>query len=100
MTNGRPWGTNGHRAGWPRTSGAAPLAPDVRDEFEARVPSVIVYEGYGCTESASVISASPLGGRRKGSVGLPIAGCEVSIQDESGTPLPPGVDGYKPPADL
>jgi long-chain acyl-CoA synthetase len=75
------------------SSGAAPLAPDVRDEFEARVPSVTVYEGYGCTESASIISSSPLGKRRKGSVGLPIPGCEVSIQDEHGNPLPPGVDG-------
>jgi long-chain acyl-CoA synthetase len=75
------------------SSGAAPLAADVRDEFEALVPSATVYEGYGCTESASVISSSPLGARRKGSVGLPIPGCEVSIQDEDGKELPPGVDG-------
>ena len=75
------------------SSGAAPLAPDVRDEFEARVPSATVYEGYGCTESASVISTSPLGKRRKGSVGLPIPGCEVTVQDEDGKELPPGVDG-------
>ncbi|HEY0805284.1 MAG TPA: AMP-binding protein [Pseudonocardiaceae bacterium] len=75
------------------SSGAAPLAADVRDEFEALVPSVTVCEGYGCTESASVISSSPLRMRRKGSVGLPIQGCEVSIQDDDGNELPPGADG-------
>ena len=31
------------------SSGAAPLADDVRREFEARVPSATIYEGYGCT---------------------------------------------------
>jgi long-chain acyl-CoA synthetase len=75
------------------SSGAAPLAAEVRDEFEARVPGVTVYEGYGCTESASIISASPLGGRRKGSVGLPVPGCEVSIRDEHERELPAGTDG-------
>jgi long-chain acyl-CoA synthetase len=75
------------------SSGAAPLAADVRDEFETRVPGCIVYEGYGCTESASIISSSPLGGRRKGSVGLPVPGCEVTIRDESDQELPAGADG-------
>jgi long-chain acyl-CoA synthetase len=75
------------------SSGAAPLPADVRDEFEARVPSVTVYEGYGCTESASLISSSPIGKRRKGSVGLPVPGCEVAIRDDAGNELPVGSDG-------
>lgn len=75
------------------SSGAAPLAADVRDEFEARVPGVTVYEGYGCTESASIISVSPLGGRRKGSVGLPVPGCEVAVRDDDDRDLPVGSDG-------
>jgi long-chain acyl-CoA synthetase len=75
------------------SSGAAPLSADVRDEFEAKVPSATVYEGYGCTESASVISTNPFGQRRKGSVGLPIPGCEVTILDEFDKEVPPGVDG-------
>jgi len=41
------------------SSGAAPLAEEVRREFEARVPSATVYEGYGCTEAATFISANP-----------------------------------------
>jgi long-chain acyl-CoA synthetase len=75
------------------SSGAAPLAAEVRDEFETRVPGVTVYEGYGCTESASIISASPLGRRRKGSVGLPVPGCEVAVRDDDDHDLPVGSDG-------
>jgi long-chain acyl-CoA synthetase len=74
-------------------SGAAPLAADVRREFEARVPTAIIYEGYGCTEAATFISANPFGARRLGSVGLPVPGCEVSIQDDAGQLLPPDQDG-------
>jgi long-chain acyl-CoA synthetase len=75
------------------SSGASPLAEEVRREFEARVPSAMIYEGYGCTESATLISSNPYGARRVGSVGRPVAGCEVSIQDDSGTTLPAGQDG-------
>jgi long-chain acyl-CoA synthetase len=74
-------------------SGAAPLAADVRQQFEARVPTVTIYEGYGCTEAATFISANPFGARRVGSVGLPVPGCEVSIQDDAGQTLPPDQDG-------
>jgi long-chain acyl-CoA synthetase len=75
------------------SSGAAPLAEDTRLQFEARVPSAMIYEGYGCTESASIVSSNPLGARRVGSVGLPVPGCEVTIQDDAGQVLPPGQDG-------
>jgi len=75
------------------SSGASPLAEEVRREFEARVPSAMIYEGYGCTESATLISSNPYGARRVGSVGRPVAGCEVSIQDDSGAELPAGQDG-------
>jgi long-chain acyl-CoA synthetase len=75
------------------TSGASPLAEEVLREFEARVPSVTIYEGYGCTESAVAISANPYGARRVGSVGRPVSGCEVTIQDDSGATLPAGQDG-------
>jgi long-chain acyl-CoA synthetase len=75
------------------SSGASPLPEGVLREFEKRVPSATIYEGYGCTESAVIISSNPYGGRRVGSVGLPVAGCEVSIQDDSGALLPAGRDG-------
>jgi long-chain acyl-CoA synthetase len=75
------------------SSGAAPLAAEVREEFERRVPGALIYEGYGCTESASIISANQLDSRRVGSVGVPVPGCEVNIQDDAGNALPPGQDG-------
>jgi long-chain acyl-CoA synthetase len=75
------------------SSGASPLAEETRKEFEARVPSALIYEGYGCTESASIVSTNPLGARRVGSVGLPVPGCEVTIRDDAGRVLPAGQDG-------
>jgi long-chain acyl-CoA synthetase len=75
------------------SSGAAPLAAEVREEFERRVPGAAVYEGYGCTESASIIASNPLGARRVGSVGLPVPGCTVQIRDDAGQVLAPGQDG-------
>ena len=75
------------------SSGAAPLADDVRREFETRVPGATVYEGYGCTEAATFISANPWGARRLGSVGRPVPGVELTIQDEAGRVLPAGQDG-------
>jgi long-chain acyl-CoA synthetase len=74
-------------------SGAAPLAAETRAEFERRVPSAVIYEGYGCTESASIISSNPIGARRLGSVGLPVPGCTVQIRDDAGQVLAPGEDG-------
>jgi long-chain acyl-CoA synthetase len=75
------------------SSGAAPLPDEVRREWEARVPGVAIYEGYGCTEAGTLISASPFGARRAGSVGPPVPGCEVTIRDDDGKVLPPGTDG-------
>jgi|SRR5271157_667728 len=75
------------------SSGAAPLAEEVRREFEARVPTAAIYEGYGCTEAATFISANPKDARRVGSVGLPVPGVELTIQDDAGQVLPPGQDG-------
>jgi long-chain acyl-CoA synthetase len=75
------------------SSGAAPLPAEVRRQFQARVPSATIYEGYGCTESTTIISSNPPGQDRQGSVGLPVPGCEVSIQSDSGATLGSGEDG-------
>jgi long-chain acyl-CoA synthetase len=75
------------------TSGGAPLSMDVLREFERRVPSAQIQEGYGCTETSAVIASSPPGRRRLGSVGLPITGCTVRIVDDDDQPLAAGEDG-------
>ena len=73
--------------------GAAPLAAETREQWERRVPSSEILEGYGCTESGAVISVNPPGASRPGSVGLPISGYQVAIRDDSDADLPVGTDG-------
>ena len=75
------------------TSGASPLSPETEREFIRRVPSAAIRQGYGLTESAALVSSSPAGRVRSGSVGLPVPGCEVEIRDLAGRPLAPGEVG-------
>ena len=75
------------------SSGGAPLAREVAEEFERRVPTAQIVEGYGCTECSSLISAQPRGARRLGSVGKPVPGAEVEVVDESGQRLLAGEPG-------
>jgi long-chain acyl-CoA synthetase len=74
-------------------SGAAPLPREVAAEFERRVPGVVVGEGYGCTETAGLISTSPVGQIRAGSVGRPAHGIEVRIELPDGSAAATGQDG-------
>ncbi len=74
-------------------SGAAPLPVQVLREFEEKFHIPLI-EGYGLSEASPVVTKNPLDGTRKpGSIGLPIAHVEVSIQDESGRLLGPGEIG-------
>ena len=75
------------------SSGAAPLAADVAAEFERRIPSCQIREGYGCTESSALISTQPEDERKLGSVGKPVSGVTVRIEREDGTEADPGEDG-------
>ncbi len=75
------------------SSGAAPLAADVLAEFERRVPSCEIREGYGCTESSALISTQPNEERKVGSVGKPVPGVEVRIELSDGRTAPAGEDG-------
>src|SRR5882724_5368794 len=66
-------------------SGGASLPPEVAEEFTKRLPGVEITEGYGCTESAAIISTSPPGLIRSGSVGKPPAPIDVRIEKADGT---------------
>jgi long-chain acyl-CoA synthetase len=62
-------------------SGAAPLMPAVRAEFEGRGSSPIL-EGYGLTEASPVTHANPQGERnRPGTIGLPLADTDAKVVD-------------------
>ncbi|HZD37923.1 MAG TPA: AMP-binding protein [Actinomycetes bacterium] len=73
--------------------GAAPLPLEAAREIERRLPGLEVREGYGCTESGAVISSTPAGGRKLGSVGRPLAGYEVRILDDLDREVPVGERG-------
>ena len=75
------------------TSGAAPLPAQVAEDLERRLPGVEIAEGYGCTETAAIISTSPIGGARRGSVGIPAPGVDLRIERPDGTEAEPGGEG-------
>jgi long-chain acyl-CoA synthetase len=65
-------------------SGSAPLPMQTLREFEEKF-KVPLIEGYGLSEASPVVSKNPLKGPHKaGSVGIPIAHVEMSVQDENG----------------
>jgi len=65
-------------------SGSAPLPMQTLKEFEEKF-KVPIIEGYGLSEASPVVSKNPLHGVRKpGSVGLPVANVEMSVQDDAG----------------
>jgi long-chain acyl-CoA synthetase len=74
-------------------SGASPLAHDVVTEFERRVPSVEIREGYGLTETTALISTNRPNERKLGSVGTAVPGVEVRILDDDGNDVPQGEPG-------
>ncbi|HET8977464.1 MAG TPA: AMP-binding protein [Solirubrobacteraceae bacterium] len=75
------------------TSGGAPLAPEVQEEFCRRVPTVSIRQGYGMTETAALISTNPIGREKSGSVGTPVPGTEIEVRGDDGRPLPAGEIG-------
>jgi long-chain acyl-CoA synthetase len=68
-------------------SGGAALPLQVLKDFEAKF-QVPILEGYGMSEGSPVVTFNhPDQVRKPGSVGTPVWGVEVSIQDEKGNQL-------------
>ena len=68
-------------------SGSAPLPVQTLKEFEEKF-KVPLIEGYGLSEASPVVAKNPLHGVHKpGSVGLPVANVEMSVQDDAGKML-------------
>jgi len=72
-------------------SGGAALAREVA-EFIDDI-GIMVFEGYGLTETSPIVTANTPAARRIGTIGKPIAGVKVYVCDEHGKPLPPDTDG-------
>ncbi|MEX2619605.1 MAG: long-chain fatty acid--CoA ligase [Egibacteraceae bacterium] len=74
-------------------SGAAPLPPPVLERFRADL-GIPIWEGYGLTETAPVLTTVAMGDRVvPGSVGMPLPDVEVRIVDDHGKPVRQGDPG-------
>ena len=74
-------------------SGSAPLPMQVLQGFEQKFHCPI-REGYGLSEASAVLTSTRSNTDRKpGSVGKPLPGVEIRIEDEHGNPLPAGQTG-------
>ena len=75
------------------TSGAAPLPVEVLEAVRENA-GLPVWEGYGLTETAPVVTSALAAGRvTPGSIGRPVPGVEVALRDESGAPVEDGDPG-------
>ena len=74
-------------------SGSAPLPRELHAEWARRVSHLEIVEGYGCTETTALASATPYGQGRVGSVGRAAPTVELRIELPGGSAAPPGVDG-------
>ncbi len=74
-------------------SGAAPLPPDVLQRV-LDVTGHHVFEGYGLTETAPVLTTTLMSEVAKpGSIGRPVPGVELRLLDEKGRPVEEGDPG-------
>ena len=58
-------------------SGGSALGPELYETYRAM--GITIYEGYGLTETAPVLTVNPLYQSRKGSCGKPVPGVELQL---------------------
>jgi len=79
------------------TYGASPMPRPVLDRLRKEQPQLQLYQGYGMTESAALVSVllpeDHLREDKLASAGRPVQGTVVSIQDALGNELPVGEVG-------
>ena len=74
-------------------SGAAPLPKRVLERFESEL-GLVIWEGYGLTETAPLLTTVAMGDRPvPGSVGSPVPGVELRLLDDRGADVRPGDPG-------
>ena len=78
--------------------GASPMPPAVLERFRSAVPWARIWQGYGMTESSSVLTfLTPedhdTGGAILRSAGRPVFGVELSIRDKDGNEVRTGENG-------
>jgi long-chain acyl-CoA synthetase len=73
-------------------SGGEPLPTATAEAFEKRF-GVPIFEGYGQTEAAPVVTLNTPGNRKPGTIGRALPGVEVAIWDDQNRVLPTGEVG-------
>ncbi|MCX2181947.1 long-chain fatty acid--CoA ligase [Streptomyces sp. SKN60] len=74
-------------------SAGAAIPGEVIQAFEKRIPTAVVLEGYGLSETAGTATFNVSAEQRKVlSIGKPLWGVETRIVDPAGVVLPPGPD--------
>lgn len=75
-------------------SGGGPMPSEVQQRFENTF-GFDIYEGYGLTEAAPVLTSNfpTYKENRKGTVGLALPGVELQVWDDEGKTLPRGAEG-------
>jgi long-chain acyl-CoA synthetase len=73
-------------------SGGEPLPMSTLEAFEKRF-NVPIFEGYGQTEAAPVVTLNRPGSRKPGTIGQALPGVEVAIWDDQNRVLPSGEVG-------
>ncbi len=78
--------------------GASPMPAATLEKVQKDLPQLSLVQGYGMTEACSTATILPakehvVGSPRLASVGKPVMGLQLSIQDENGQMLPRGEIG-------
>ena len=74
------------------TSAGEPLNPEVMKKWQDGI-GLIIYDGYGQTETVLLVANYQCMPVRAGSMGKPVPGFQIGIVDEEGQELPSGEEG-------
>ncbi len=75
------------------TSAGEPLNPEVIRAWREGTGGLVIYDGYGQTETTNVVANYRGVEVRPGSMGLPTPGYEVDVVDDEGVPVEVGTVG-------
>lgn len=75
-------------------SGSAPLAPSLHRKLNEEA-GIEVLERYGMTETVMLVSNPYLGERRSGTVGFPLPGVKMKVEEQSGEILVSGPNVFE-----
>jgi acyl-coenzyme A synthetase/AMP-(fatty) acid ligase len=74
-------------------SAGEPLNPEIIRVWE-ETTGLMIYDGYGQTETVNLCANYRCMPVKIGSMGLPTPGFDVSVVDDEGSEMPPGKEGY------